>query len=129
MADKNRTLEPKIEPSPEETYPDLLPYEMERAEVGMDILFGLDREQSESNKQEAGEIRRSLGRAKAAKKNRWGHEWAPSPDIRDLGPIRDRHGTLLPSAPPQLQTDRFRDKAVAEHRETTKEIDNNPETD
>jgi len=58
----------KTEPVPEETYPDLLPYEMERAEAAMTI-FGRCFD----------EIRSKVESAKNTDGNRWGHSWRPSP--------------------------------------------------
>lgn len=130
MKDKERPRgSVNIEEVTEETYSDLLPYEMERAEHAMDILFGLDRKQTASNKEEAGNIKRDMGRAKMTKQNRWGHPWRPSPDIRDAGPIRDKHGQLKASPPPSLPPDPINEKAISEFRASLEEDDNVPATD
>lgn len=64
---------------PEETYPDLLPFEMERVEAVMGTMFAHSRKQGEHEKKLLGDINTKLTSAKKEKENNWGHRWRESP--------------------------------------------------
>lgn len=64
---------------PEETYPDLLPFEMERVEAIMGTMFAHSKKQGEQEKKLLGDINTKLTSAKKEKENNWGHRWRESP--------------------------------------------------
>lgn len=64
---------------PEETYPDLLPFEMERVEAVMGTLYAPDRKIKESEEELVGSINDGIASAKSDGNNSWGHEWRERP--------------------------------------------------
>ena len=107
-----------IEPIEEETYADVLPYEMEMVEHMIEIgwpegkalpatLTPADREYSV---RKVDEIRAGIAKAKSKEKNAWGHAWRPRPVVYD----------------------RIHEKAISEFRASNdppEEDDNIPATD
>jgi len=101
MEDKERPRgSVNIEEVTEETYSDLLPYEMERAEAALKIMVPFHRKpmwsaKDTAAKQMSHEITSSIVRAKMSRKNRWGHEWRSSPDAE---PPREEGGGIIEAA-------------------------------
>jgi len=91
MASNKIEIRPtKTEPVPEETYPDLLPYEMERVEAVMGHMAKSGKVISDSEKEALTSINSSLTSAKMKKENSWGHQWRPTPDMsEDVKAIAD----------------------------------------
>jgi len=82
----------KTESAPEETYVDLLPFEMERVEAAMTIMENL-KSASEAGREALSSIRAEVDSTKKGKENSWGHEWRESPIIdRDMKPLSEMTG-------------------------------------
>ena len=131
MPEEKRAPGPRIEPVPEETYPDLLPYEMERSEAIMGMMFAQDDQKlTQANKDNASQIRSGMLKAKMAKKNRWGHGWRPSPDMSDVPSMRDKYGMWIRVEQEGLPRDPLCERAKTERRMAfDNENDNIPATD
>jgi hypothetical protein len=94
MASNKIEIHPtKTEPVPEETYVDLLPFEMERLEASMAIMTRLNKTSSKEEKEVLSNIRTEITSAKMEKENSWGHQWRESPIIdEDMKPLSETTG-------------------------------------
>lgn len=94
MASNKIEIHPtKTEPAPEETYVDLLPFEMERVEASMASMANCGVSSSEAEQEAISSIEAEIASAKKAKGNSWGHEWRETPIIdKDMKPISEMTG-------------------------------------